>query len=89
MDPASPRDGASAVRLNDGRVLILGGEQLTNTAELYNPGTESFTPAASMTSERSGFTATLLPDGRVLIAGGWRVVAGNAVGLASAELYEP
>jgi hypothetical protein len=89
MDPASPRDGASAIRLNDGRVLILGGGQLTNTAALYDPTTGSFKSAASMASERSGFTATLLPDGRVLIAGGSGLIAGNAVGLASAELYQP
>jgi hypothetical protein len=89
MDPASPRDGSWAIRLNDGRVLILGGVQLTNTAELYDPATGSFTSARSMASERSGFTATLLPDGRVLIAGGSGLVAGNAVGLASAGLYEP
>ncbi|MFZ1122893.1 MAG: kelch repeat-containing protein, partial [Candidatus Binataceae bacterium] len=62
--------------LADGEVLIVGGgdnhASATNLAEIYNPATDTFTPAGSglMPIERTYHTATLLKDGRVLIAGG-------------------
>jgi len=76
--------------LNDGRVLIVGGESLRSgisaSAELYDPKTGTFSATGSMSTSRVGHTATLLPDGEVLIAGGY-----NSAGLslASAELYSP
>ncbi len=70
-----PRSGHHAVRLNDGRVLVVGG-----TAEIYNPATGQFTLAGPMVKGSNG-PATLLRDGRVLIAGG------NPEG--TAELYDP
>ena len=60
--------GQTATLLQNGQVLIAGGE--TASAELFNPSTGAFTATGSMTVSRSGHTATLLPDGRVLIAGG-------------------
>jgi hypothetical protein len=87
------RDGQTATVLSDGRVLIAGGLNITETtagplasAELYDPKTGSFSPTGSMTTARDGQTATLLSDGRVLIAGG-RDLFGNS--LSSAELYQP
>ena len=74
--------------LRDGRVLITGGfdDAGSNhaTAELFDPVTDRFLPAARMQSARVDHTATLLADGRVLIAGG---LSGEA--LSSAELYDP
>ena len=79
--------------LQDGRVLILGGDHVVNSAgddgplasaELYDPQTGTLTPTASLNEPRSCATATLLQDGRVLVAGG----AGAGGGLLdSAELY--
>ncbi len=66
--------------LHDGRVFVVGSD----SAQLYNPKTGSFSAAGSMTTTRTGCTATLLEDGRVLIAGG----AGSAI-LATAEIYTP
>jgi hypothetical protein len=98
------RGGHTAIRLNDGRVLIAGGEgrPVTNdeilygkylaSAEIYDPATGKFTATGSMHTAREDATATLLPDGRVLIAGGDQGVCG-ACGyiniLASAEIYDP
>ncbi|MGO8788384.1 MAG: Kelch repeat-containing protein [Terriglobia bacterium] len=60
-----------------------------NTAELYNPTTQTFTAlTATMTTARIGHTATLLPNGQVLIAGGFNNLASEAP-LNSAELYDP
>jgi hypothetical protein len=84
------RYGHTATVLNDGRVLIVGGESLRSgisaSAELYDPKTGTFSATGSMSTSRVGHTATLLPDGEVLIAGGY-----NSAGLslASAELYSP
>ena len=62
--------------LKDGRVLVTGPVEdeteidLRPTAELYDPATDSWSPAGSMTQARGGHTATLLSDGTVLVAGG-------------------
>ena len=73
---ATARSNFTATRLADGRVLAVGG--LGNgtggvylaSAEVYDPSTNAWTPAASMPQARAVHTATLLSDGRVLVAGG-------------------
>jgi hypothetical protein len=76
---------------NAGKVLIVGGNTTSGdlVAELYDPGTGTFTDTSSTTILRTGHTATLLTTsplaGQVLIAGG--NPGGNAS--ASAELYNP
>ena len=99
-----PRDTATATRLADGRVLVVGGftrpSDLPATAkgpvlvsvasaELYDPGTGTFSEAGSMTTARATHSATLLLDGRVLIAGGINMTPTTADELGSAELYKP
>ena len=99
--PTSPmvtaRSQHTATLLPNGTVFIAGGVESTTTGtsilastELYDPATDRFTPAATMTTTRRGHTATVLPDGRVLIAGGYGG-DGPTWGspLASAELYDP
>ena len=95
-DVDTPRQGHSATGLDNGTVLILGGDEkdtgggLTATAsfEIYNPQTQSFTAAGNMTQARSTHTATKLNDGRVLIVGGYPVY-GPGVASATAEIYDP
>jgi WD40 repeat protein len=60
--------GPTATLLSNGQVLIAGGG--TNSAELYDPNSGTFSATAGpMTMPRSGHTATLLADGDVLIIG--------------------
>jgi len=67
---------------------VAGGSSSNTTlyvdaAELYDPVTNLWSSAASMTTARSSHTATLLPSGKVLVAGGY-TANGSA---ASAELW--
>jgi uncharacterized protein YjbI with pentapeptide repeats len=82
------RFGHTATLLGDGRVLITGGittpSVITNTAEIFDPTTSTFSPvAAPMTATRTGHFATLLPSGKVLIA------SGSGTGATSLELFDP
>ncbi len=79
----TPRKGATATPLPDGRVLVVGG---ADDAELYDPTTDTWTVTRPLTVRRSGHTATQLPDGRVLAVGGEN---GSSRALTSAELYDP
>lgn len=58
---------ADAVRLNDGRVMVIG-----RRGELYDPATGVFTlmPEYIADNVSYGFTVTPLPNGKVLFAGG-------------------
>lgn len=70
---AEAREEQTATLLPDGRVLIVGGNSVTDTltsAEIYDHLTGSFAFAGSMVTPHSTHTATLLPDGTVLVAGG-------------------
>lgn len=82
------RERATAVRLRDGRVLVVGGHtsQDLQSAELFHPTTGTWTSASPMAARGSGFTLTALPDGRVLRAGGYGT---GQTPLASAELFDP
>jgi hypothetical protein len=42
----------------------------TQTAEIYDPATQTFSPAGDMPREAEAHTASLLLDGTVLVAGG-------------------
>ena len=91
-----PKSGHTATLLNNGLVLIVGGNSDVfsrpdggvadaGTAELYDPSTGTFAAAGQLNTGRSDHTATLLLNGRVLVAGG---VSVSGV-LASSEIYDP
>jgi N-acetylneuraminic acid mutarotase len=81
----------TATRLQNGKVLVAGGTNVTigfiiqpdgiRSAELYDSATETWSVTGSLNVARSTHTATLLPNGNVLAAGGWFT--------SSAELYDP
>jgi len=85
----------SAVRLQNGQVLVAGGygsEGGTCTdlasAELYNPATGTFTATGSMTMGRGSFVLIVLQNRQVLAAGGANGSCPEDTE-TSAELYNP
>jgi len=72
------RSGCSALALNDGRVLVLGGQNtggVLSTGEIYNPTTNSWSAIAPMAVARRKPNVAKLSDGRVLAGRGtsWQV----------------
>jgi hypothetical protein len=65
--------GASAVTLNDGRVLISGGGTACgdaySSAGLFDPSRNTWSPTASMPVPEQFHVASVLADGRVLVSG--------------------
>jgi hypothetical protein len=59
------RSGHQAAGLGNGKVLLVGGSQAGNTAELYDPAQGLFYARALA---RVDHTATLLSDGKVLLS---------------------
>ena len=95
---ARPRALHTATLLQDGRVLVTGGEyggtHILAEAEIQEPKKGRFTAAGRMTVPRQAHTATLLADGKVLLVGGFGGFGGFGGGepgqyLATAELYDP
>jgi hypothetical protein len=76
-----------AVRLRDGRVLLIGG----GVAQIFDPSTLRFAMVGPMVTSRSGANMAVLRDGRVLIAGGMPPGGNPGVdpALRSAELFDP
>jgi hypothetical protein len=97
---AEPRYEHTATLLRDGRVLVVGGRQVTwdasnnihtatlRSVELFDSTTATWTTGPALHEARSGHTATLLGDGRVLVLGGFSESAPGGV-VRSAELYSP
>ncbi len=93
------REGQAAVRLADGRVLIVGGtvpfvgkcgmacgSPATASVEIYDPSTGKFSHNGSLAEPRTDEQALLLNDGRVLVAGGNGQYGGS---LTTIEIYDP
>ncbi len=85
---SSARANASAALLQDGRVLITGGDSGSGpvvTADFFAAdGTISAAPP--MLNARSKHVSVTLQDGRVLVAGG--ITAGGSA-TSTAEIYDP
>lgn len=76
-DMLAARYEHTATRLADGRVLLTGGLTVaddevapTESVELFDPATDTFSRAAPMEVGRSDHAAVTLADDRVLVAGG-------------------
>jgi hypothetical protein len=82
--PAVARVSHTATLLNNGKVLLAGGD-VSTAAELYDGATGMFTPAGNLETYRGWHSGTLLPSGKVLLAGG----STGSGATSSAELYDP
>ncbi len=92
------RQLAAFVTLQDGRVMIIGGDfdgqnapptgsapsSIFDSCEIYDPVTQVWTVTGSLNIARFSHTATTLQDGRVLVVGGFTSALKN-----TPELYDP
>jgi hypothetical protein len=99
------RVGLAAAPLDDGRVLLAGGKSgkilspfgggnllsLTplDTAEVFDPESNSFRAVGKMQVTHYLGVATKLNNGMVLIAGGWTATGGTIGGQRFADLFDP
>ena len=70
------------ILLADGNVLVAGGhapgDHPTDSAELYDPDTGTWTAIANMQAPRDNIEAFLQPDGKVLVVGGYARAANRS-----------
>jgi hypothetical protein len=96
----TPRAGAAAAQLPNGKVFVVGGCPALGScalpsAEIYDPATDTWSAAASLPKGRVNSTATVLTSGpnagSVLVVGGAVYLAGSSDSTASmsADLYNP
>lgn len=87
-----------ALALQDGRILVGGGGGIIHVEEIdepliltevFDPSTDTWSPAGRMAKARDRFAAALLADGRVLAAAGNDGRAIPESILVSAEVYDP
>jgi N-acetylneuraminic acid mutarotase len=90
-DLNNDRSQHTATQMQDGKVLVASGDdpyddydEANGTAEIYDPGTATWSNTGNLRVIRDGHTATLLPSGKVLVTGGVYFSAKN-----DAELYDP
>ena len=93
----TPRWSLDAITLPNGKALFAGGAKAfsagaaLDTAELFDPNTETFTLTDNNLSvARQSFGISLLKDGQVLITGG--NTAGNnlgGAGVTAVDIYDP
>jgi N-acetylneuraminic acid mutarotase len=84
-----PRWGHRAIRLQDGKVLVVGGQNddgYIAAAEIYDPEENDWSAAAPMSVARFFPLIALLPNGHVLVAGGQGT---DSTPLDSCEVYDP
>lgn len=87
---ATHRVGHTATLLAGDTVLVVGGvdavtRQPLATAEMFDPVTETMSPAGSLSVARSSHAAIALGDGRVLVIGGTDGIST----LRSCEVWDP
>ncbi|HET9695382.1 MAG TPA: kelch repeat-containing protein [Terriglobales bacterium] len=85
----------TATLLDDGRVLILGGEttedlgtgsEEVGPAEIYDPATGQFTKWTSLVLPRSSHSVTLLNNGKLWVVGGLRL---PSIATQRTEYFDP
>jgi hypothetical protein len=91
---STPRYVHQLTPLPTGEVLASGGGSYssygswTNSAELYNPTSNTWRTAGTFTVGRGNHTATLLPSGNVLLAGGRTLIGGSGASTNTSAIYK-
>ncbi len=83
------RSTPEATIMCDRRVLVTGGRNGSvsfNTAEIYDPTSNTWTAAAPMSVPRLDHTSTRLANGQVLVTGGFEIGGSYT---ATVEIYRP
>lgn len=80
----APRGSARAVTLQDGRVLLAGGDP-DPSGLVYDPASDRWTATGPLPAGAVPAALVLLPDGRALAVGGTEPGSGTT----SAALYDP
>jgi hypothetical protein len=75
-----------AIKLNDGKILVAGGEGAWDGCELYDPARDKWTRTGSLNEPRRAYEMQKLPDGKVIIMGG---LSPGIQSLSSCEIYDP
>jgi len=103
-----PRQTHTITNLPDGRIVVTGGQingdydspLETNSIEIFDPATNTWSDGGTMKTARQSHTATLLDDSTILITGGYNAqgeVTTDSSGayiqtnyfLSSCEIYNP
>lgn len=86
-----PHDGAAVVKLSDGSYMLAGGSfdggdaPGYNTAEIFNPISNTFTPVSNMIYPRMNCSGAELSSGKVIISGGLH----DGSSATYSEIYDP
>jgi serpin B len=92
------RASTHAVVLNDGRVLVVGNDNICTPggpwaesadAELFDPASGTWNVTGSLNAPRDGFVAITLFDGRVLVTGGMTGSEQGLLAFSSTKVYDP
>ncbi len=80
----------TATMLNDGSILIAGGDgnRDTRMAEIFNPFTYSWSLAGQLVLNRFAHRAARLPDGKVMIVGG-ATLGSSPQAIPLTEVFDP
>jgi N-acetylneuraminic acid mutarotase len=93
---STPRFEHTATALDDGKVLIAGGQgppvsgvaSALATTEIYDPAVDSFRKSNDMSDARFNHTALKLPDRTIMVIGGAGGTSGDT-SLSTAEVFNP
>lgn len=97
---SKPRLFAQSVLLSNGRVLVVSGilledssnQILTNSTEIYDPASNTWTFASNLAEARYAFVLISLPNGQLLAVGGarnWDNSWGEDSFVYETEIYDP
>lgn len=60
----SPRNMFASTKLQDGKILVAGGDPLAPTAEIFDPATKSWSYTQTMLDKKKMMQLLVLPDGK-------------------------